>query len=291
MPTVLKNITPVRPFSLNIHGRTVVFDRPAVMGIINVTADSFYAGSRAADRADIAARAAAMVADGADILDLGACSTRPGSTEVPAAVELERIAEALSAVREAVGPHVLVSVDTFRAEVARKAVGEWGADIINDISAGAIDHDMFDTVAELGCPYVLMHMRGTPATMQTMTDYDDVTADVIRELSHPLAELREAGVADIIIDPGFGFAKTLEQNYELLRNLDAFSVLGCPVLAGMSRKSMLTRLLGISADEACTATSVVNAFALERGAAVLRVHDVREAVQTVRMYNALITGE
>ena len=188
--------------------------------------------------------------------------------------------------REAVGYDIPVSVDTFRADVARRAV-EWGADIINDISGGLLDEDMFETVADLHVPYILMHMRGTPATMQTMTDYTDVVADVIGELSHKLSRLEELGVADVIIDPGFGFAKTLDQNYRLLSQLDAFAILGRPVLAGMSRKSMLTRLLGIDATEALVPTAIVGALALERGAAILRVHDPREAAQAIAIVEKL----
>ena len=257
------------------------------MGIINITPDSFYAGSRVDTEEQIAARAIAMVAEGADILDLGAYSSRPGAADVPVGEELDRLRRALAVVRSAVGNSIPVSVDTFRAEVARKAVGEWGADIVNDISGGEPDPGMFDAVAELRCPYILMHMRGTPANMQDMTDYADVTSDVIRELSVKTGILEEKGVADVIVDPGFGFAKTLAQNYELLRNLDTFSILGKPVLVGVSRKSMITRLLGITAAEAVTPTAVLGALALERGAAVLRVHDVREARQSIQLLNAL----
>jgi len=273
-------------FILNLHGRPVEYDRPVVMGIVNVTPDSFYEGSRVQTVRDIAARAKSLVADGAGMLDLGAYSSRPGAEEVPVEEELRRLETGIKAVRDAVGADTPLSVDTFRADVARKAI-EWGADIINDISGGTLDESMFATVAELKVPYILMHMRGTPATMQTMTDYTDVVADVIGELSHRLARLEELGVADVIIDPGFGFAKTLEQNYRMLSCLDAFAVLGRPVLVGMSRKSMLTRLLGIDASEALTATAVVNAYALERGAAILRVHDAREAAQTVAIAEQL----
>ncbi len=275
------------PFTLNLRGRLVGYDRPAVMGIVNITPDSFYAGSRVETDEAIAARAIAMVDSGADILDLGAYSSRPGAADVPVEEECARLRRALAVVRSAVGPLVPVSVDTFRAEVAEKAVGEWGADIVNDISGGKLDERMFDVVAQLGCPYILMHMRGTPATMQTMCDYDDVTAGVIAELSAQLCRLEELGVADIIVDPGFGFSKTLEQNYEMLRNLKDFGVLGRPILVGVSRKSMITRLLDISADEAVTPTAVLGALAVERGAAILRVHDVAEARQSITLLKAL----
>ena len=274
------------PFTLNLRGRLAEYSRPVVMGVLNVTPDSFYSGSRAQTHADITRRARQLVADGADMLDIGAYSSRPGADDVSAAEELRRLEAGLSAVREAVGYDIPVSVDTFRADVARRAV-EWGADIINDISGGLLDEGMFETVADLHVPYILMHMRGTPATMQTMTDYTDVVADVIGELSHKLSRLEELGVADVIIDPGFGFAKTLDQNYRLLSQLDAFAILGRPVLAGMSRKSMLTRLLGIDATEALVPTAIVGALALERGAAILRVHDPREAAQAIAIVEKL----
>lgn len=275
-------------FTLNIKGRLYEYDRPAVMGIINVTPDSFYAGSRVTDDDAIGLRARDLVAAGADMLDIGAYSTRPGAAEVSAEEECRRLCHGIAAVRAAVGNDVPLSVDTFRAEVARKAVGEWGGDIVNDISGGTLDPDMFDAVAELGCPYVLMHTRGTPATMSTLTDYPQgVVAGVIEELSHAVYKLEERGVADIIIDPGFGFAKTLEQNYELLAHLDAFEIFHRPILAGVSRKSMITRLLGISADEALIPTAILGALAAERGAAILRVHDVLPAVQTVAMLSML----
>lgn len=274
------------PFTLNLRGRLAEYSRPVVMGVLNVTPDSFYSGSRAQTRTDIANRARQLVADGADMLDIGAYSSRPGADDVSADEELRRLEAGLSAVREAVGYDIPISVDTFRADVARRAV-EWGADIINDISGGLLDEDMFETIADLHVPYILMHMRGTPATMQTMTDYTDVVADVIGELSHKLSRLEELGVADVIIDPGFGFAKTLDQNYRLLSQLDAFAILGRPVLAGMSRKSMLKRLLGIDATEALVPTAIVGALALERGAAILRVHDPREAAQAIAIVEKL----
>lgn len=274
------------PFTLNLRGRLAEYSRPVVMGVLNVTPDSFYSGSRAQTHADITRRARQLVADGADMLDIGAYSLRPGADDVSADEELRRLEAGLSAVREAVGYDIPISVDTFRADVARRAV-EWGADIINDISGGLLDEGMFETVADLHVPYILMHMRGTPATMQTMTDYTDVVADVIGELSHKLSRLEELGVADVIIDPGFGFAKTLDQNYRLLSHLDAFAILGRPVLVGMSRKSMLTRFLGIDATEALVPTAIVGALALERGAAILRVHDPREAAQAIAIVEKL----
>lgn len=275
-------------FTLNIHGRLVRYSRPAVMGIINATPDSFHPASRVGGAAEAAAVAERMVADGADMIDVGACSTRPGSCAPDEAVEWARLEPVLRAVRAAVGPAMPVSVDTYRAGIARRAVESGLADIINDIGGGSLDSDMFDTVAALRVPYVLMHMRGTPADMQTRCDYTDVTADVISELAASLDRLALAGVADVIVDPGFGFAKTLEQNYALLRGLPVLAgALRRPVLAGLSRKSMATKLLGIDAADALPATCALNMLALERGASVLRVHDVAEAVQAVRIYEKL----
>ena len=277
------------PFSLNVKGRLCEFDRPVVMGIINLTTDSFHAASRHIDPADAARTARSMVDAGATMLDLGAYSSRPGADDVPEEEECRRLCAGVEAVRAEVGPDVLISVDTFRASVAKAAVG-CGADIVNDISGGELDPAMFTTVAELGCPYVLMHMRGTPATMQSLTDYEDVAADVWSYLSRRAAELHAMGVADVILDPGFGFAKTLEQNYRLLGALDSLCGLGMPVLAGMSRKSMLSRLPGVAPEAMVAATTAVNVLALERGASILRVHDVAEAVAAVAVVCAKDTA-
>lgn len=278
-------MTRFKPFSLNIGGRLVEYRQPAVMGIVNFTNDSFFSGSRV-DAESVGRRAAQLIAEGADMLDLGACSTRPGAEIVEEALETERLCAGVRAIRAAVGNDVPLSVDTFRSRAARAAI-EAGADIVNDISGGNLDPAMFSTVAELKVPYILMHMRGTPATMQTMTDYDDVTTEVVADLSRKLGRLEELGAADVIVDPGFGFAKTLEQNYRMLAELEQFALLGRPLLAGMSRKSMFTKLLGISADEALVPTAVAGALALERGAAILRVHDPREAAQTIAMINLI----
>ena len=270
----------MKPFSLNLHGRIVEFTTPQVMGILNTTPDSFHSPSRAYE-ADAAVEAARrMISEGADIIDVGGYSTRPGAAEVSLEEELRRVRLGVEAVRS-ISADIPVSVDTFRAEVARKAVGEWGADIINDISGGNLDPEMHATVAELHVPYILMHMRGTPADMQTLTSYPDgVVAGVAAELSRPLERLRRMGVADIIIDPGVGFAKTLEQNYELLAGLPVLAdLLECPILAGMSRKSMITRLCGIPSTEALPGTIALHTAAMLAGAAIVRVHDVKEAVQ------------
>lgn len=276
-----------KPFSLNIHGRLIEYDRPAVMGIINVTPDSFYAGSRT--KADeIGRRVRSMIDDGADMIDIGAYSSRPGAAEVSEAEEIDRLSEGMAALREA-APDVVVSVDTFRASVAKAAIEQMGADIVNDISGGDLDGRMFETVASLRVPYILMHMRGTPADMQTLTEYPDgVTAEVLRDLSVKLRTLRLAGVNDVIVDPGFGFAKTLEQNYRLMADLPMFAgMLDAPVLVGVSRKSMVTRALGITAKDALNGTTVLNTIALLGGAQILRVHDVKACVEAVRIVSML----
>ena len=274
------------PFSLNIRGRLVEYTRPVVMGILNVTPDSFYPGSRAVTADEVARRVAAMVDEGADIIDIGAYSSRPGADDVSAEEETARLRMGMAALRE-VAPDIPVSVDTFRADVARIAVGELGCDMVNDISGTNLDPRMVETVAALRCPYVLMHMRGTPANMQEFTDYEDVTADVLSELGDRLQWLALEGVADVIVDPGFGFSKTLDQNYELMHNLDKFRLFHRPILVGVSRKSMVTRLLDIPVDEALAATTALNVMALERGADILRVHDVRAARQAARIYMAV----
>lgn len=274
------------PFSLNIKGKLVSFDAPAVMGILNATPDSFFAGSRALGEADIAARIETLVADGADIIDIGGVSTRPGASEISEAEELSRLEEAVKAARR-LAPDTLISVDTFRSSVARKAVDDWGADIINDISGGNLDDEMFDTVASLGVPYVLTHSRGGVADMMEYTDYEMVTRDVLAELGDRLQQLALLGVNDVIIDPGFGFSKTLDQNYQLLHDLDIFRIFHRPVLAGFSRKSMVTALLGVDTQQALNGTTVLNTLALDRGAAILRVHDVAAARQAVKIYQKL----
>ena len=272
------------PFSLNIRGRLFEYDKPAVMGIVNVTPDSFFAGSRSSTIPEIAKRVEEMITAGADMLDLGAYSSRPGASDVSEEEECRRIALGMKVIRD-ISPDIPVSVDTFRAGVAREAVVNLGADIVNDISGGDLDQEMWATVADLNAPYILMHMRGNPSTMQALTEYHDVTADVISDLSEKLRRLRLMGVSDIIIDPGFGFSKTTEQNFEMMRNLQLFkSSLGAPVLVGVSRKSMITKSIGITPMEALPGTIALDTIALTRGASILRVHDVSEAVAAVRMY-------
>ncbi|ANU63462.1 MULTISPECIES: dihydropteroate synthase [Muribaculaceae] len=279
----------MHPFSLKLRGRVVEFDHPQIMGIVNVTPDSFYAGSRTGDSVSVARRVEKMIEDGADWIDIGAYSSRPGALEVTAEEEIRRLRLGMEALRK-VDSDIFVSVDTFRAEVADIAVKELGADMINDISGGTLDSDMFAVVAETGVPYVLMHMRGTPSSMQTMTDYTDVTADVLADLQVKLSRLGAMGVADVVVDPGFGFAKTLEQNYTLMRDLGMFGLLDCPVLVGVSRKSMIYRLAGKTPDESLFGTVALNALALERGAAFLRVHDVAAAYDTRAVVEAALNN-
>lgn len=279
-------VCPFKPYSMNLRGRLVEIDRPWVMGIVNVTPDSFYSGSRATDELTLVGRVRQLIAEGADVLDIGACSTRPGSQSVDAQAEMDRLQWALGIIRRE-APGVILSVDTYRADVARRCVEDWGVDIINDISGGTLDDTMFKTVAQLHVPYVLMHMRGTPDTMSSLTDYDNVTADVLEWMARRIDDMRQMGVADIIADPGFGFAKTVEQNYELLARLEAFHTLNAPLLVGVSRKRMIYTPLDCTADEALNGTTIVNTLALERGAHILRVHDVRAAVEAVKLVSLM----
>lgn len=274
------NICGFKKYSFNLRGRLVEIDRPWVMGILNATPDSFFAGSRAMEEDAIAQRAKAMVLEGADVLDIGAYSTRPGAQEVIADEEIKRLDVAVKAVRETVGDDVILSVDTFRADVARHCVEELGVDIINDISGGDLDPMMHNTVAQLQVPYIVMHTRGTPATMQQFTDYDgDVAAVVLEELARKIDTLHQMGVNDVIADPGFGFAKTVEQNYRLLSCLEAFHSLDVPLLVGVSRKSMIQKVLNCTAQEALNGTTVINTIAMMKGAHIVRVHDVKAAVE------------
>lgn len=248
------------------------------MGVLNVTSDSFYAGCRVSDESEIIARVRAIRDEGADCIDIGACSTRPGSMSVDAETEWSRLKVAIAIVRRE-WQDAVISIDTFRAEVARRCV-EAGADIINDISGGTLDEKMFDTVADLKVPYILTHMRGTPLDMAAQANYDNVLADVITEFAYRIQMLRERGVCDIIVDPGFGFAKDADQNYQLLASLDEICKIGLPVLVGISRKSMIWRPLGITPADALPGTIALNTFALLHGASIIRVHDVAAALQT-----------
>ena len=260
--------------------------RPQVMGIINVTPDSFYAGSRTQTEMALARRVEQVVAEGASILDIGGYSSRPGAADVSPEEEMARLRRGLEVIRR-VHPEAVVSVDTFRASVARQCVEEYGVALINDISGGEMDAEMFPTVAALGVPYILMHMQGTPQTMQQAPHYDHLLRDVFLYFARKVQQLRDLGAKDIILDPGFGFGKTMEDNYALLAHLDEFGIFGLPLLVGVSRKSMITRLLGIIPDDALNGTTVINTLCLTKGAHILRVHDVRQAVEAVRLVQAM----
>lgn len=276
------------PYSLNINGSLLEISSPQVMGILNVTPDSFYCESRNYSAEEVAARCRQMVAEEAGMIDIGAYSSRPGAVPVTTREEMERLRMALPAVREW-SRGAILSVDTFRSDVAKMCVEEYGVAIVNDISGGEIDSRMMGTVARLGVPYVLMHMQGTPQTMQAAPIYrSGVVVEVIAYLSERVARLRDAGVKDIIVDPGFGFGKTLEQNYALLSGLDCLSELGLPVLAGMSRKSMIYNCLGTTPQGALNGTTAANVIALAKGCSILRVHDVVQAVEAVKVYNMML---
>ena len=270
--------------TLNIRGKILDLATPKVMAIVNVTTDSFARQCTNITEAEVLRWAAEALSEGADILDIGGCSTRPGSVPPSEEEEWRRIQLALSAIRRE-WPEVVVSADTWRAGVARKAVTEYGADIINDISGGQFDEDMFQAVADVRVPYILTHTRAFPETMQQHTDYDDLLSEVVAYFVERVDRLHQMGVKDIILDPGFGFAKTVEQNYYLLRHLDCLQELGLPILAGLSRKSMITKVLDITPDEALNGTTVLQTLALTKGANILRVHDVNEAKQLVKLYN------
>lgn len=278
------------PYTLNIRGTLHTYSEPAVMAILNITTDSFYSQSRIpASAAEISRRAEALIEQGASFIDIGAYSTRPGAGDIPVDEETRRIVMAAEAVRRVSGD-IPVSVDTFRASVARAAV-EAGADIINDISGGLFDSEMLPTVASLRVPYILMHLRGSsPAEMHSPQTYAHPAAEILAETARRIDAARSAGIADIIADPGFGFSKNLDQNYNLLAHLGQFRTLECPLLVGISRKSMATRLLGITADEALNATTVLNTLALERGAAILRVHDPAPALEAIKIHLALLNN-
>ena len=254
------------------------------MGILNVTPDSFYSDSRCNEKSAIASRVCQIVDEGAKIIDIGGYSSRPGAADITPDEELRRLSQGIEIIKQ-IAPEMYISVDTFRADVARRCVEDLGADMINDISGGTLDERMFDTVAELQVPYILMHMRGTPCTMQQLTQYDDVTHDVISELTEKVTILKNKGVKDIIIDPGFGFAKTINQNYELLNQLEEFHSLASPLLVGISRKSMIYKPLNASPETALNGTTVLNTMAIMKGAHILRVHDVKEAVETIKLVN------
>lgn len=267
---------------INVNGQLMDLSTPQVMGILNVTPDSFYSNSRKQTEAEIAERAAQIVAEGGSIIDIGAYSSRSNAEHISAEEEMDRLRKGLTVVRRE-QPNAVISVDTFRADVARMCVEEYGVAIINDIAAGEMDADMFRTVADLRVPYIIMHMQGTPQNMQLHPHYDHVVKEVMYYFSEKVARLRDLGARDIILDPGFGFGKTLDHNYELLAGMEELSSFGLPVLVGVSRKSMIYKLLGGTPAEALNGTSVIDTLCLMKGADILRVHDVKEAVEAVRI--------
>lgn len=280
----------LQPKYINVNGSLLDLSTPCVMGILNITPDSFYAGSRMQTETEIARRVTRIIAEGAGIIDIGAYSSRPNAENVSAKEEMERLRTGLEILYK-VQPDAVVSVDTFRADVARMCVEEYGVAIINDIAAGEMDEDMFRTVARLNVPYIMMHMQGTPQNMQQHPHYDNLLKEIFQYFARKVQQLRDLGVKDMVLDPGFGFGKTLEHNYELLSHLEEFRVFELPLLVGVSRKSMIYRLLGTTPQEALNGTTALDTICLLKGANILRVHDVREAVETVKIVEAMRKGD
>ncbi|WP_455663470.1 dihydropteroate synthase [Phocaeicola sp.] len=267
---------------INVNGKLMDLSQPQVMGILNVTPDSFYAGSRQQTEKEITRRASQILEEGASIIDIGAYSSRPNAQHISSEEEMSRLRTGLEIINRN-HPGSVVSVDTFRADVARMCVEEYGVAIINDIASGDMDERMFETVARLGVPYIIMHMQGTPQNMQMNPHYDDMLKEIFFYFSKKVQQLRDLGVKDIILDPGFGFGKTLEHNYQLMNHLEEFSIFELPLLVGVSRKSMIYHLLGGTPDEALNGTTVLDTISLMKGADILRVHDVKAAVETVKI--------
>jgi dihydropteroate synthase len=271
-----------KPRYINAGGKLLDLKIPKVMGILNITPDSFYKGSRYNSDKEILSAAARMIEEGADILDVGGYSSRPGAKDISPKEEADRVLKAIKMISREF-PDAIISIDTFKSDIACKAVVECGAHIINDISGGDLDNEMFSVVEKLNVPYIMMHMKGDPRTMQKDPIYDDIVADILKWFGDRIFRLQSVGVKDIIIDPGFGFGKTIDHNYEMLRRLGDFSITGLPLLVGVSRKSMIWKTLGVTADEALNGTTALNSIALANGADILRVHDVKEAVETVSL--------
>ena len=271
--------------TINAGGQLIDLSEPLVMGILNTTPDSFFEGSRAQTIEAALRRTEEMLSQGAGIIDIGAYSSRPGATVIAAEEETARLLPVIKAIGQRF-PEAILSVDTFRAKVAEAAITE-GAHIINDISGGELDEELFDTLGKLKVPYILMHMRGTPQTMNSLTEYDDLFGDIMQYFAERLARLKQLGIHDVILDPGFGFAKTADQNFELLNKLDLFKIAGLPVLAGLSRKKMIWKTLNTGNQEALNGTTVLNTIALMKGASILRVHDVKEAAEAIKLVGRL----
>lgn len=277
------------PYSINVNGKLIDLAEPQVMGILNVTPDSFYSGCRKQTEEDIRNRVKQIIDEGGQMIDIGAYSSRPGADDVSTQEEMARLRHGMKIVNE-MAPDMPVSVDTFRADVAKMCVEELGVGIINDISGGELDKRMFETVARLGVPYILMHMKGTPQTMQQAPHYDDLMKEIMLYFAEKIQKLRDLGQKDIILDPGYGFAKTIEHNYELLAHQEMLHVFELPLLVGISRKSMIFRLLGSYPEESLNGTSVLNTIALQKGASILRVHDVKECAEVVKIVKMMENG-
>jgi dihydropteroate synthase len=280
-----KNTVFQQKLRLNVRGTWLDLSRPKLMGILNLTPDSFYDGGKNNKLENALKKTEDFLTAGADLIDIGAYSSRPGAEDISEEKEHERLIPVIKAISKEF-PQALLSIDTFRSGIAKAAIGE-GAHLINDISAGELDKNMFQTIAELQVPYILMHMRGTPKTMTKLTDYTDLLGELTHYFSKKINQLHDLGVQDLIIDPGFGFAKTLDQNYELLANLHALKILGYPILAALSRKSMIYKLLNTDADHALNGTTAANTIALMNGANILRVHDVNEAMEALKIVEML----
>jgi dihydropteroate synthase len=273
-------------FTINLRGKLLDVTVPKIMGIINITPDSFFSESRSIEANQICHRVASMIESGMDILDVGACSTRPGIEQVSEQEELARLRMAMEVIRNK-WPDLPVSIDTYRASVASEMVQSFKADMINDISGGSLDEKMFETIARLQVPYVLSHIQGNPTTMQLNPGYEDITTDICQYFSQKMAELLRLGVNDIVLDPGFGFGKTLQHNYQLLKGLDELTILNRPMLIGISRKSMIYKFLNIDPEQSLNGTTVLHTMALMGGASILRVHDVKEAKEAILLYENL----
>lgn len=269
--------------TINCKGQLIDLSTPKVMGILNVTPNSFFDGGKYKNESEIRSQVEKMLNDGATFIDIGAYSSKPNADFVSEAEELQRIVPIVNLILEHF-PETLISIDTFRSEVAKACI-ENGAALINDISAGNLDDKMFETIAKYNVPYIMMHMRGTPQTMQTMTNYENIVKEILYYFSEKIAKARSLGINDLILDPGFGFAKTIEQNYEVLQKFDLFSILELPILAGFSRKSMIYKPLNSNAESALNGTTALNTIGLIKGAKILRVHDVKEAMECASLYN------
>ncbi len=274
------------PYCLSAGGKLIDLSTPKIMGILNVTPDSFYSASRKESEREIAERVEQIYTEGGDIIDIGAYSSRPDAADISCKEEADRLRKGLAIIRKNV-PNAIVSVDTFRADIAAMCVEEYGVEIINDISGGEMDQQMFDTITRLNVPYIMMHMKGTPQNMQQQSHYKHMRQEVMQYFAEKINDLHARGVKDIIVDPGFGFGKTLEHNYELFKHLEDFKIFGLPLLVGISRKSMIYKLLDTTPEHALNGTTVLNTIALQKGANILRVHDIKACAEAIKIFNKM----